>query len=155
VRSGIRHALDLGRPVFAVPVALERAVGEAHERVAEAARLVPLEVLRATPAPVSPRSLASALLQGDRVAVIAEIKRASPSKGHLAWVPDPAVMIAGIPCSPWTGIGVHDARNPCSASVGIGVHLQSEWAFRMGRNTHLAGWRARPRLGCAGDRAIT
>jgi hypothetical protein len=37
------------------------------------------------------------------------------------------------------GIGVHNGRNPCSASVGIGVHVRPEWAFRMGRNTHIAG----------------
>lgn len=67
---------------------LSRACAEARERVSEAARLVPLEVLRAAARPPTP-SLAAALDRPD-VTVIAEIKRASPSRGHLAWVPDPA-----------------------------------------------------------------
>lgn len=67
---------------------LEQACAEAQERVAEAQRLVPLAALRQAPAP-PPRPLAPAL-DGPGVAVIAEIKRASPSRGHLAWVPDPA-----------------------------------------------------------------
>jgi indole-3-glycerol phosphate synthase len=67
---------------------LPRACAEARERVTEAARLVPLGALREASAP-APRPLAPAL-GGPGVAVIAEIKRASPSKGHLAWVPDPA-----------------------------------------------------------------
>jgi indole-3-glycerol phosphate synthase len=67
---------------------LSRACADSHERVAEAARLVPLEVLRDAPAPSAP-SLHAAL-SAPGVSVIAEIKRASPSKGHLAWVPDPA-----------------------------------------------------------------
>lgn len=67
---------------------LEQACDEARARVAEASRLVPLAALRGAPAP-PPRPLAPALA-GPGVAVIAEIKRASPSRGHLAWVPDPA-----------------------------------------------------------------
>lgn len=66
---------------------LERACADAEARVAEARRLVPLDVLRALPADPRP-SLAEAL-SGDGIALIAEIKRASPSRGHLAWVPDP------------------------------------------------------------------
>lgn len=66
---------------------LERACADAHVRVAEAARLVPLDVLRAAAAPTTP-SLHTAL-SAPGVSVIAEVKRASPSKGHLAWVPDP------------------------------------------------------------------
>ncbi len=66
---------------------LQQACREARERVAEAAGLVPLGVLRDAPAP-PPRPLVPAIA-GPGVAVIAEIKRASPSRGHLAWVPDP------------------------------------------------------------------
>jgi indole-3-glycerol phosphate synthase len=69
---------------------LERACAEARARVAEASRLVPLELLRA-PTASAPPSLAVALAVPG-TAVIAEIKRASPSKGHLAWVPDPAAQ---------------------------------------------------------------
>lgn len=69
---------------------LEQACAEAHERVSEAAALVPIERLRgAAGATPWPPSLADALARpGCRL--VAEIKRASPSRGHVAWVPDPA-----------------------------------------------------------------
>jgi indole-3-glycerol phosphate synthase len=67
---------------------LARACTEARERVAEAAALVALPQLRAR-AVAPPPSFADALA-APGVALIAEIKRASPSKGRLAWVPDPA-----------------------------------------------------------------
>lgn len=69
---------------------LESACADAHARVAEARRLVPLPALvaQAKARPAVP-SLAAAL-SGPGVAVIAEVKRASPSRGHLAWIPDPA-----------------------------------------------------------------
>lgn len=56
--------------------------------MAEARRLVALPELRALAGPPGP-SLHAALT-GPGVGVIAEVKRASPSRGHLAWVPDPA-----------------------------------------------------------------
>lgn len=71
---------------------LEQACVQARARVAEAARLVALETLRAAPATVPP-SLAAALARPG-TAVIAEVKRASPSRGHLAWVPDAAAQAA-------------------------------------------------------------
>jgi indole-3-glycerol phosphate synthase len=67
---------------------LQRACAEARERVAEAARLVPLQALREVAVPPHP-SLHDALA-APGVSLIAEVKRASPSKGHLAWIPDPA-----------------------------------------------------------------
>ena len=67
---------------------LAQAVSDARERVAEASRLVPLSELRRAAPPSGHRSLASALAEPG-VGVIAEIKRASPSRGHLAWIPDP------------------------------------------------------------------
>jgi indole-3-glycerol phosphate synthase len=67
---------------------LQQACAEARERVAEAVRLVPLATLRTAPAP-PPRPLAPAIGRAG-VQVIAELKRASPSAGHLAWIPDPA-----------------------------------------------------------------
>lgn len=69
---------------------LARACAEAHERVAEAMRLVPLDALEGLAPPTGP-SLHDALSAGG-VSVIAEVKRASPSKGHLAWVPDPGAQ---------------------------------------------------------------
>lgn len=72
---------------------LERACAEARERVAEAAALVALTELRER-AVTPPPSFADALA-GPGVSLIAEIKRASPSKGRLAWVPDPAARARG------------------------------------------------------------
>jgi indole-3-glycerol phosphate synthase len=71
---------------------LAQACAEARQRVTEAARLVPLARLRAERTPAVP-SLARALA-GPGVGVIAEIKRASPSRGHIAWIPDPAAHAA-------------------------------------------------------------
>jgi indole-3-glycerol phosphate synthase len=69
---------------------LAEACAAAGERVEQARAAVPPADLRAralaVPAPVS---LASALA-GSRVAVIAEVKRASPSRGPIADIPDPA-----------------------------------------------------------------
>lgn len=67
-----------------MPTYLDDLLAHAHERVAEASAAVPLEELRdrAGQRPAPP-SLADALT-GSRVAVIAEIKRASPSRGPLA-----------------------------------------------------------------------
>lgn len=69
---------------------LDQACAEAHQRVAEASALVELDELRGTArATPAPPSLAAALA-APGCQLVAEIKRASPSKGHLAWVPDPA-----------------------------------------------------------------
>ncbi len=72
---------------------LSNVCAEAHARVAEAARREPLEALRARAREhaVTPPSFAEALC-GEGLAVIAEIKRASPSRGQLAAIPDPALL---------------------------------------------------------------
>lgn len=48
------------------------------------------EALAQTPA----RDALAALAPADRVKIIAEVKRASPSRGHLAEIPDPALQAA-------------------------------------------------------------
>lgn len=69
---------------------LEQACAEAHQRVAEATALVSLDELRRGAAAATARPSLGDALAVPGCQVVAEIKRASPSKGHLAWVPDPA-----------------------------------------------------------------
>jgi indole-3-glycerol phosphate synthase len=80
----------LGLPPYDAEVSfLSTAVREARARVDDAAQAVPLPALRARAGERQPPSFATAL-SGAGVAVIAEIKRASPSRGDLAVLPDPA-----------------------------------------------------------------
>jgi len=58
--------------------------------VAARQELVPLDVVRAAAAAAVPPMDAFSLLRAPGVGVIAEVKRASPSRGHLADIPDPA-----------------------------------------------------------------
>jgi indole-3-glycerol phosphate synthase len=75
-----------------VPDVLARQLDDARARVAAARADEPLEALRerASMVPRGPSLLAA--LQGPGVAVIAEVKRASPSRGPLADIPDPVAM---------------------------------------------------------------
>lgn len=71
---------------------LAQVCAEARDRVAAAAQATPLAAVRerAEQTPPPP-SLLAALHDGD-VSVIAEVKRASPSRGALADIPDPAAL---------------------------------------------------------------
>lgn len=71
---------------------LASACAEARARVAEAARVEPLEALRARALSTAPPPEFATALSGNGVAVIAEVKRASPSRGRLAAIPDPAAL---------------------------------------------------------------
>lgn len=73
---------------------LSEAVAAAHGRVRAAAAVRPLEQVRAAALACRPAPSFSAALSGPGVAVIAEIKRASPSRGALAPIPD-APALAG------------------------------------------------------------
>lgn len=53
---------------------------------------LPLEALKARAARVGPARDVAAILGGDDVCVIAEVKRASPSRGQLADIADPASL---------------------------------------------------------------
>lgn len=56
------------------------------------ARRIPLATLKDLIAEVAPPLNALEYLKGPDIAVIAEVKRSSPSKGALAHIPDPAVL---------------------------------------------------------------
>ncbi len=60
----------------------------------ERMRAVPLDVLRSRVEDVAPARDAGAALGGPGLALIAEVKRSSPSKGALAAIPDPAALAA-------------------------------------------------------------
>jgi indole-3-glycerol phosphate synthase len=65
------------------------AVEDAQARASER----PLEVVEAQALAASaPRDVLAALAPADRVKIIAEVKRASPSRGELAAIPDPALQ---------------------------------------------------------------
>jgi indole-3-glycerol phosphate synthase len=71
---------------------LAEAVAAARTRVRAAAAARPLDVLRAAAADLPSPPPFAAALAGDGLAVIAEVKRASPSRGALAQIPDPAAL---------------------------------------------------------------
>lgn len=60
--------------------------------VADRMATVPLEELKARASTVPPARDFQAILRGDDVCVIAEVKRSSPSKGALAEIADPAAL---------------------------------------------------------------
>ena len=63
-----------------------------REDLAARISLTPLDVLQARVDEISPALDAESALRGEGVSVIAEVKRASPSKGHLADIADPATL---------------------------------------------------------------
>ncbi len=69
---------------------LALACAEAADRVAADRAEVALDVLRAEAAAAQSRPSLAEALAADGMAVIAEVKRASPSRGHMADIPDPA-----------------------------------------------------------------
>lgn len=81
-----------GREVTGLPDVLSRQLDDARRRVAEAAAREPLAALRERARSVAPGPSLTAALSGPGVAVIAEVKRASPSRGELAGIPDPVAQ---------------------------------------------------------------
>lgn len=71
---------------------LQRVCAEAKDRVAQDRRHRPDAAVMAAARARPPASDLAAALAGDGVAVITEIKRASPSRGHMAAIPDPASL---------------------------------------------------------------
>lgn len=72
---------------------LEKIVAQTKEDLAERKREMPLEeVQRLAAAQPAPRDLYAALREGSDIKLIAEVKRASPSKGLLAPQLDPLVI---------------------------------------------------------------
>lgn len=85
---------------------LQQVVSEAHARVAASAAVEPLEGLRwrACSLPGPPKLTAALMVE--RVAVIAEIKRASPSRGRMAEISDPAALAQAYQAGGATAVSV-------------------------------------------------
>lgn len=71
---------------------LDEIVAGVREDVAERMSTVPLDKLKAKAQHLPPARDVAAILGGDDVSVIAEVKRSSPSKGRLAEIDDPAAL---------------------------------------------------------------
>jgi indole-3-glycerol phosphate synthase len=71
---------------------LDEILAGVREDVAQRQRDTPLERIKELAAAAAPAKDAYAALRRPGVAVIAEVKRASPSKGQLAEIPDPAEL---------------------------------------------------------------
>lgn len=71
---------------------LDDIVAGVREDLAERMERVPLEALKQRAAKAPEALDAAAVLRGDDVCVIAEVKRSSPSKGALAAIADPAAL---------------------------------------------------------------
>ncbi|MDF2976204.1 MAG: hypothetical protein K0S40_932 [Actinomycetospora sp.] len=78
---------ERGRPGVSV---LEQILEGVRADLAAREAAVPFDVVKDRAAAAPPARDALAALQGPGIGVIAEVKRASPSKGHMADIPDPA-----------------------------------------------------------------
>jgi indole-3-glycerol phosphate synthase len=71
---------------------LDEILAGVREDVEARQQRIPLELIRELAAQAPPPKDAFSLLRSPGVGVIAEVKRSSPSKGHLAEIPDPAEL---------------------------------------------------------------
>ncbi|HLU44752.1 MAG TPA: indole-3-glycerol phosphate synthase TrpC, partial [Natronosporangium sp.] len=81
-----------GQPGSHSASALDEIIASVREQVEARQRRCPLEQLRDQAAEAPPVRDAYSILRRPGVGVIAEIKRASPSAGPLADIPDPAAL---------------------------------------------------------------
>jgi indole-3-glycerol phosphate synthase len=75
-----------------VTTVLDGIIEGVREDLAARMAVTPLDELKARADAVSPALDAEAVLRSEGVSVIAEVKRASPSMGHLADITDPATL---------------------------------------------------------------
>ncbi len=96
---------------------LDEIVAGVREDLADRVALRPQADLEAAVAAMPPALPVLAALRGDGLGVIAEVKRASPSKGHLATIPDPASLAVEYAAGGATAISVLTERRRFNGSL--------------------------------------
>lgn len=96
---------------------LDEIVAGVREDLAERMAVRPLGDLEAAVAAMPPALPVLPALRGEGLSVIAEVKRASPSKGHLATIPDPASLAAEYAAGGASAISVLTERRRFNGSL--------------------------------------
>jgi indole-3-glycerol phosphate synthase len=100
-----------------MPSVLDSIVEGVREDLAEREAALPLRVLERQIEPAQPPARGLDALRGPGVAVVAEVKRRSPSKGPLAPIPDPAILASAYAAGGAAAISVLTERRRFGGSL--------------------------------------